>query len=129
MVQKCEVHPTEEAETVQSSENFYEPSDRIQQISASINPKHKVSSLFQESPSDTYSLTSWLRDYMMKFGSSLRNQSHLPLIIVIIVAVVFIMQVFTPFNILSNIDSHIGICNYMPNDELPRSCFPLEFLL
>ncbi|PRQ57401.1 putative GRAM domain-containing protein [Rosa chinensis] len=92
MVQKCEVHPTEEAETVQSSEKFYEPSDRIQQISASINPKHKVSSLFQESPSDTYALTSWLRDYMMKFGSSLRNQSHLPLIIVIIVAVVFIMQ-------------------------------------
>ncbi|KAK9910965.1 hypothetical protein M0R45_034898 [Rubus argutus] len=92
MVQKCEVHSTEEAATVQSSERFYEPSDhtRIQQIS-SIDAKQHVGNLLQGSPSDTSS-TSWLREYMMKFGSSLRSQNHLPLIIVIIVAVILIMQ-------------------------------------
>ncbi|XP_004308497.1 PREDICTED: protein VASCULAR ASSOCIATED DEATH 1, chloroplastic isoform X2 [Fragaria vesca subsp. vesca] len=93
-VQKCEVRPADEAETVQSSEKFYEPRDdtTIQQISASIHPKQQVNSLFQESPSDAYTRSSLLRDYMMKFGSSLRSQSHLPLIIVVIVAVIFIMQ-------------------------------------
>lgn len=91
MVQECEVRPTKEAETVQSSENH----TSIQQISASISPKQRVGSLFQESLNDTGGHTSLLRDCMTKFGSSLRSQSHLPLIIVVIVAVIFIMQVFT----------------------------------
>lgn len=127
MVQKCEVHSTEEAATVQSSERFYEPSDhtRIQQIS-SIDAKQQVGNLLQGSPSDTSSLTSWLREYMMKFGSSLRSQNHLPLIIVIIVAVIFIMQVCTSSTGLSitywNLQLHT-------NDELPRVHFSSEFLL
>lgn len=124
MVQKCEVHSTEEAAIVQSSERFYEPSDhtRIQQIS-SIDAKQHVGNLLQGSPSDTSS-TSWLREYMMKFGLSLRSQNHLPLIIVIIVAVIFIMQVFT---LRPDYLSRIGICSCIQMMSYQEYIFPRNF--
>lgn len=125
MVQKYEVHSTEESATVQSSERFYEPSDhtRIPQIS-SIDAKQEVGNLLQGSPSDTSSLTSWLREYMLKFGLSLRSQSHLPLIIVIIVAVIFIMQVFT---LWPDYLYHIGICSCIQMMSYREYIFPQNF--
>lgn len=81
----------------ESTEMFYEPSENstVQHISESMDANQRVGNLLQGNLIDASPLTSWLRESVMKFQSSLRNQSsHLPLILVIVFAVIFIMQVF-----------------------------------
>lgn len=78
------------------STEFLEPSEhnRVKHMSESMGTSQQVGNLFQGNLIDASPLTSWLRESMMKFQASLRSQSHLPLILVIIFAVIFIMQVF-----------------------------------
>ncbi|RXI06805.1 hypothetical protein DVH24_025941 [Malus domestica] len=77
MVQKCEVHTQIEAEMCVPTERFYEPSEhaRVQHLSKSMDATQQVG-----------------RESMLKFHASLRTQSQLPLIIVIVFVVIFIMQ-------------------------------------
>ncbi|CAL8121473.1 unnamed protein product [Prunus armeniaca] len=95
IIQKCEVHSEIEAEMGESTEMFYEPSENstVQHISESMDANQRVGNLLQGNLIDASPLTSWLRESVMKFQSSLRSQSsHLPLILVIVFAVIFIMQ-------------------------------------
>ncbi|KAM1140387.1 hypothetical protein ACFX2I_040453 [Malus domestica] len=78
IVQKFEVHPQIEAEMGVPTERFYEPREhtRVQHMSKSLDAARQVGK----------------RESMLKFQSSLRSPSQLPLIIVIVFVVIFIMQ-------------------------------------
>ncbi|XP_068329032.1 protein VASCULAR ASSOCIATED DEATH 1, chloroplastic isoform X2 [Pyrus communis] len=93
-VQKFEVHPQIEAEMGVPAERFYEPSEhtRVQHMSKSFDAAQQVGKRLLGGTVDVSPLTSWLRESMLKFQSSLRSQSQLPLIIVIVFVVIFIMQ-------------------------------------
>ncbi|XP_009373214.2 protein VASCULAR ASSOCIATED DEATH 1, chloroplastic [Pyrus x bretschneideri] len=94
IVQKFEGHPQIEAEMVVPAERFYEPSElnRVQHLSKSLDAAQQVGKRLLGGTIDVSPLTSWLRESMLKFQSSLRSQSQLPLIIVIVFVVIFIMQ-------------------------------------
>ncbi|XP_050154884.1 protein VASCULAR ASSOCIATED DEATH 1, chloroplastic-like isoform X2 [Malus sylvestris] len=94
IVQKFEVHPQIEAEMGVPTERFYEPREhtRVQHMSKSLDAARQVGKRLLGGTVDVSPLTSWLRESMLKFQSSLRSPSQLPLIIVIVFVVIFIMQ-------------------------------------
>ncbi|KAF5446122.1 hypothetical protein F2P56_031775 [Juglans regia] len=93
MIQNGEGHLEGEARTGESSERACGSSEhmRMQQISEPTVAYHQVGNLLQGNFVDATSLTSWLREFIVKLGS-LKSQNHISVLAIIIFAVIFLMQ-------------------------------------
>ncbi|KAF7845042.1 protein VASCULAR ASSOCIATED DEATH 1, chloroplastic isoform X1 [Senna tora] len=110
VTQTGEVNLHSEQKTEESSETSEEPSNPVREetISDIVNPNHNAGNRLQGNLIDSTSISYMLREIMTKFRSSIKNQSHLALFLVIIFAVIFFMQQFSILVLLSR-SQHIHV--------------------
>lgn len=116
MIQNGEVHFNSEVITGESLEQSFESSDhiRMQQAADPIDANQQVGNLSQGNFIDATSLTSWIKEFIVKLGS-LRSQNHISVLAVMVFAVIFLMQVrtFLPACYIFA----ISIEHFSPSDE------------
>ncbi|XP_060673481.1 protein VASCULAR ASSOCIATED DEATH 1, chloroplastic isoform X2 [Ziziphus jujuba] len=94
LVQNGDIPSESEAKGGKTSERLHEPSSehtRLAQMSVSTDVNQQFGDL-QGNSIGAFSFASWFRESMKRFHSSLKNQGNLSLIIIVIFAVIFLMQ-------------------------------------
>ncbi|XP_021903288.1 protein VASCULAR ASSOCIATED DEATH 1, chloroplastic-like [Carica papaya] len=128
-IQNTETQIERPTETVETSQRSQEDHTKRLKMSDSVTANQQVRGLLQGSWISTSPLSSFLGEYLLKFYSLVKSQSHISLVLAIAFAVILLMQV--SIVVLLNRPQHIHVvspADYMGGGASERSSEAMAWL-